>query len=289
MNKNKSFLGSIFSLVSFSNRLIFAMVLFYFTFFILSKFFIDDLAKFIFLNPGDIINGDYIWTLLTSIFIHGSVFHLFVNMITLFFLGNFSEQIIGRKRFIFLFLLAGLVGGLFYVGGAFIGSKIPSLVNVLGTLDVPAVGASGAIFGLLGLLAVLVPRFKVYLIAGPIIALTLSIFVENLIPGAVGAFISLLIVFIAFSMIFFMFSPNPKLRKYAVPIGMNMWLAPIVAIVPLVVIAFFLPLLTGKQLPIGNTAHFGGLVVGLIYGVFLRLKYPKKIQFLQTMLRRNGV
>lgn len=280
MIRKKSIFSSIISLVSFSNRFIFGMVLFYFAFFI-SSLFIDNLDKFIFLNPMSIINGNYLWTLLTSIFMHGSVFHLFVNMITLFFLGNFSEQIIGRKRFIFLFLLSGFVGGLFYVGGAFIGSKIPSLANMLGTLDVSAVGASGALFGLLGLLAVLVPRFKVYLIAGPIIVIIFSFLIESLIPRPIGTFVSLLASIITFAMIFFMFSPNPNLRKYAVPIGMKMWIAPIVAIVPLVVVSFFV------SLPIGNTAHFGGLVVGLIYGLALRLKYPKKIAMLQNIIHRR--
>lgn len=280
MNKRKSLLSSVFSLISYSNKIIFITVLFYLLFFI-SSLFIDNLDKLIFLNPGDIINGSHLWTLLTSIFMHGGIFHLFVNMITLFFLGNFSEQIIGRKRFITLYLLAGLFGGLFYVGGAFIGSKIPSLANVFGDLSTSAVGASGALFGLLGLLAVLVPRFKVYLIAGPIIVIILSFLVESLIPGSIGTFVSLLASIITFVMIFFMFSPNPNLRKYAIPIGMKMWIAPIVAILPLVLVSFFV------SLPIGNTAHFGGLVVGLIYGIVLRLKYPKKIALLQNLIHRG--
>lgn len=280
MYKKKSLFNSIFSLISYSNKIIFVTVLFYFLFFIFGLFF-DNFDKLIFLNPGDIINGDHLWTLLTSIFMHGSIFHLFVNMITLFFLGNFSEQIIGRKRFITLYLLAGLIGGAFYVGGAFIGSKIPSLANVLGTLDVSAVGASGALFGLLGLLAVIAPRFKVYLVAGPIIVIILSFLVESLMPGPIGSVVSLLASIITFAMIFFMFSPNPNLRKYAVPIGMKMWVAPIIAIVPLLVVGFFV------SLPIGNTAHLGGLIVGLIYGVVLRLKYPKKIALLQNVLQRG--
>ncbi|MEK6910995.1 MAG: rhomboid family intramembrane serine protease [Nanoarchaeota archaeon] len=278
MNKNKSFLGSIFSLVSFSNRLIALNVIVYFLFFFIG-FFTKNFDRLIFLYPEDIIQGKNLWTLLTSVFMHGSIFHLFVNMITLFFLGNFSEQIMGRKKFITLYLLAGLVGGLFYVLGSFIGSHITSLANVLGTLDVPAVGASGALFGLLGLLAVIVPRFKVYLIAGPIIVIIISFIAESFLPAGIGSFVSLLASILTFVMIFFMFSSNPKRRKYAVPVGMDMWLAPIVAIVPLVVISFFVPL------PIGNTAHFGGLVVGLIYGIVLRLKYPKKIQLLQRILR----
>lgn len=58
-----------------------------------------------------------------------------------------------------------------------------------------------------------------------------------------------------------------------------MWLAPIVAIVPLVIISFTI------DLPIGNSAHFGGLIVGLIYGLYLRLKYPQKMLMLKRFFR----
>ena len=62
-----------------------------------------------------------------------------------------------------------------------------------------------------------------------------------------------------------------KLRKFAVPVELRMWVLPIVAIVPLVIIGFFV------SLPIGNSAHIGGLVVGLIYGFYLRKKFPNKV------------
>ena len=88
MVRSKSFLGSIFSLVSYTNRLIAFTVLCYFVFVILALF-IPGLDKFIFLYPDEIIHGKSLWTLLTSMFMHGGIFHLFVNMITLFFLGNF--------------------------------------------------------------------------------------------------------------------------------------------------------------------------------------------------------
>lgn len=281
MVRSKSLVSNIFSLVSYTNRLIAFTVFCYFVFIILALF-IPGLDKFIFLYPNDIIHGQSLWTLLTSMFMHGGGVHLFVNMITLFFLGNFAEQLIGRKRFITLYLIAGLVGGLFYVFGAYIGSQIGYLANVLGTLDMPAVGASGALFGLLGLLAVIVPRFRVYLILGPILVIIASVLAGNFLTGAFGSFFSILTTVITFAMIFFMFSSNPNLRKYSLPVGMDMWLAPIVSIVPLVIISFFVPL------PIGNTAHFGGLVVGLIFGAYLRFKYPKKIMLLQRLLQRGG-
>ena len=78
-----------------------------------------------------------------------------------------------------------------------------------------------------------------------------------------------------------MFSFNPRTRKIAVPVGMPFWLLPIIAIVPLVIIGLFV------QLPIGNTAHLGGLLAGLIYGLYLRMKYKKKVEVLNRMLERR--
>jgi len=74
-----------------------------------------------------------------------------------------------------------------------------------------------------------------------------------------------------------MFSFNPRLRRFAIPLGMPFWVLPIVAIVPLVIVGLFV------QLPIGNTAHFGGLIAGLFYGNYLKNKYRNKT----AMIRRR--
>jgi len=66
-------------------------------------------------------------------------------MISLFFIGNFVEKLIGRRRFFWLYIIAGLFAGLFFVflayffGNSVIGAKI------FGNPLVSAVGASGAI------------------------------------------------------------------------------------------------------------------------------------------------
>src|SRR3989338_8275083 len=56
-----------------------------------------------------------IWTFITSMFMHGSFFHLFANMMSLLFLGTFVERIIGRKRFFWFYLISGLFGGAMYI------------------------------------------------------------------------------------------------------------------------------------------------------------------------------
>lgn len=89
------------------------------------------------------------WTLVTSIFLHANLLHLVFNMFALFTFGLYLERLIGRSAFLTLFLLAGVVGNLGYAFTA---------------LDpfTPAVGASGAIYGVIGTLAVLRPKMLVF-------------------------------------------------------------------------------------------------------------------------------
>jgi len=104
------------------------------------------------LQPAAVLTGKNIWTFLTSMFMHAGLGHLFVNMVSLIFIGNFVEKLIGKKRFLWLYFISGLTAGIFFV----------LVALITGTdLNAFAVGASGAIFGLGGLLAVLTPRLPV--------------------------------------------------------------------------------------------------------------------------------
>lgn len=78
------------------------------------------------------------WRMITSVFTHseGSIFHILFNMYTLWVFGQILESMLGRGRFITLYLAAGLAGS---VG-----------VMFLATPETFVVGASGAIFGILG-------------------------------------------------------------------------------------------------------------------------------------------
>ena len=79
-------------------------------------------------------HGDW-WRLITSAFLHGSVLHIVFNMLALWWLGAPVEMALGRARYLGLYLVSGLAGA----AGALIAN--PNSVTV---------GASGAIFGLLG-------------------------------------------------------------------------------------------------------------------------------------------
>jgi len=253
--------------LSLTAQLIIINIIAYFAGFFLTyaygeKFLLDYVA----LTPALILSGESLWTILTSMFMHGSFFHLFANMFSLFFIGNFLEKLIGRKRFFWVYIISGILGSAFFVSSAFL----------FGDLSIPAVGASGAIFGLLGVLAVLVPYSRVYLIAGPLILIILDVVCSIIFPGA-SNLISSLITALIFIMLFSLLSF--RYRKIAIPIELPMWLLPIIAIVPLIIISYFLPL------PIGNSAHVGGLVAGLLYGFYLRQKFPNKTKKISQIFR----
>ena len=95
------------------------------------------------LVPEDILSRP--WTLLTSMFLHGSPAHLLFNMYALFIFGGLIEQRIGTSRFLGVYLFAGLFAGVLY-----------SVFS-----SVPALGASGAIMAVLGLAIMLLPDLQV--------------------------------------------------------------------------------------------------------------------------------
>ncbi|MEA3248206.1 MAG: rhomboid family intramembrane serine protease [Nanoarchaeota archaeon] len=104
------------------------------------------------LMPATVLVGEGLWTFVTSMFMHAGFGHLFVNMFSLFFIGSFVEKLIGKKRFLWLYFASGIFAGLFFV--------LIALATGI-DLNVYAVGASGAIFGLGGLLAILTPKLPV--------------------------------------------------------------------------------------------------------------------------------
>ncbi len=89
--------------------------------------------------PG-VADGAY-WQLVTSAFTHVEIWHIGFNMLALWFLGPQLELAIGRLRFLALYLLSALAGS--------------AVVYWLSDPMVPTLGASGAVFGLMGALLVL--------------------------------------------------------------------------------------------------------------------------------------
>jgi len=167
------------------------------------------------IKPSNIFQGKYLWTFFTSMFMHGGFFHIFANMLSLMFIGSLVEKILGAKRYLSFYLVSGLFAGVFFVLSSLI---FKSDFNLF------AVGASGALFGLIGLLVFLTPNLPVYV----------------------------------------MFIPIGIKMKYAAP--------------GILVVLWFISI--AGDVPIGNTAHLGGLLCGLFYGLYLRAKFPNKIKFI---------
>jgi membrane associated rhomboid family serine protease len=103
-----------------------------------------------------------VWQLITYQFIHQSFWHLFSNMLGLYFLGPETERALGTNRFFALYFLSGVLGGLGW-----------SLLSPYGA----CVGASGAIFGILGAYAALYPNRELILIFFPFIPIKAWFFV----------------------------------------------------------------------------------------------------------------
>lgn len=95
------------------------------------------------------------WTVLTSVFAHGGVTHLFINGMVLFFFGPALERRVGARAFLLFFLVTGIVAGI---------AQVMLGVGLYGVAGArPVLGASGSIMGILGALTLLAPDAKVLL------------------------------------------------------------------------------------------------------------------------------
>ena len=89
------------------------------------------------------------WTIITAMFVHVDFWHIFGNMITLFFFGQVVYRVLGARWFLLLYFVAGIVGNGLYLW--------------LGDPMSVAIGASGAIYGIAAALVVMMPNIRVNL------------------------------------------------------------------------------------------------------------------------------
>ncbi|GER88460.1 hypothetical protein KDW_26220 [Dictyobacter vulcani] len=115
-----------------------------------------------------ILQGQY-WRLLTPLFLHANLLHIGLNMLNLVILGTFLERLFGHLRFLFIYLLTGII------------SIVASFVFAP---DVISVGASGAIFGLVGAYSLFVVVHRRALPRGGLLALLWLVFIVGLNLGA---------------------------------------------------------------------------------------------------------
>jgi len=96
------------------------------------------------LVPEQIMKGENLVSLVTSMFLHANIIHIALNMLFLFVSGDAVERELGNFRFLGLYLACGIIAGLFH-----------AYLNSASTI--PTIGASGAIFGVLAAFAILFP------------------------------------------------------------------------------------------------------------------------------------
>lgn len=115
------------------------------------------------------------WRFLTAIFLHGSLTHILFNSFALLFFGSILEKFIGGKRFLIVFFITGILANLISVN--FYSSSL---------------GASGAIFGIIGTLVIIRPTLTVWAFGLPMpmfvagIIWTVGDFIGLFVPSNVG-------------------------------------------------------------------------------------------------------
>lgn len=138
-------------------------------------------------DPIGVAEGEW-WRLVTSMFMHASLIHLGMNMLFLWWIAAPVEEAIGRWRFALIYLAGGLGGA----AGALVFGKYGLFDSSLGT---PTVGASGALYGILGA-ALVFERQRHYVLGGGalgiiVLNLVLSLTLSNVsVGGHVGGLVA---------------------------------------------------------------------------------------------------
>lgn len=114
------------------------------------------------------LKAGFLWQLVTYLFLHDGFLHIILNGLVLYFIGPTTERSIGTRQFVILFLLSGVLGG---VGWALI----------TGSERTFCIGASGAVFGVLGAFAALYPNAPLTVFLLFIVPVTLPAWVWALI------------------------------------------------------------------------------------------------------------
>ena len=116
--------------------------------------------------------GFELLTLISSMFMHGSPMHLLMNMLILILLGVPFEDRIGSKSFLRIYLISG-----------FFGSLLTGSISLWNGEDIETIhiGASGAVFGIMGAFVLLYPRLEIPMLLGPIFMHRVPVFLSTLV------------------------------------------------------------------------------------------------------------
>jgi len=93
------------------------------------------------------------WTILTNLFVHSGLWHIFANMFTLYFFGSYLSRLVGDGRLLITYFSGGILGNILFI--------------LLGPPFSIAIGASGAVFALGGALTVMRTGIRVFVFPIP--------------------------------------------------------------------------------------------------------------------------
>lgn len=107
------------------------------------------------------LSRGYIWQPVSYIWLHGGLLHLLLNLLGLYVFGRDLEQVIGSRSFLRLFIGSGLAGGLGWI-------------VLSGSTGAVCIGASGAVFGILGAFTAFYPERRITLLVFFVLPVTLA-------------------------------------------------------------------------------------------------------------------
>ena len=108
------------------------------------------------------------WQIVTHMFLHGGLMHLFFNMYALWMFGSVLEQVWGAKRFLIFYLVCGIGAALIYTAVKYYELQHADALARCVSEHVPVLGASGAVFGILLGFGMLFPNTELMLLFFPI-------------------------------------------------------------------------------------------------------------------------
>lgn len=112
-------------------------------------------------------------TLISAMFMHGSPMHLLMNMLILILLGVPFEDRIGSRSFLRIYFISGIIGSLL-IG-------LISVWDQADDLEIIHIGASGAVFGIMGGFVLLYPRLEIPMLLGPIFMHRVPVFLSTIV------------------------------------------------------------------------------------------------------------
>ena len=112
--------------------------------------------------PAEFFAGQKLWTIFTSMFMHGDYIHIIMNMWFFLVITDNCEHAMGHILYLITYFASGIFATLLHA--------LSTLIPVYGPIAqfIPSLGASGAIFGLMAVYAILYPKNKFYLPTGTI-------------------------------------------------------------------------------------------------------------------------